>query len=76
MSRPAHLFIMKRIIALWLLALIPVMASWAQEYRYVEASDLTVTGKVFPDIPDQLFPLARIHALSSVAFGRCRVQAV
>ena len=66
MSRPAHLFIMKRIIALWLLALIPVMASWAQEYRYVEASDLTVTGKVFPDTPNPYHRIdtARFHGFT------------
>ena len=42
---------MKRLILL-IAALIAVLSAFAQDYNYVEATDLTIVGKVFPDTPD------------------------
>lgn len=42
---------MKRLFLL-VAALTAVLAAYAQDYKYVEATDLTIVGKVFPDTPD------------------------
>lgn len=42
---------MKRLFLL-VAALTAVLAAFAQDYKYVEATDLTIVGKVFPDTPD------------------------
>ena len=42
---------MKRLILL-IAALTAVLSAFAQDYNYVEATDLTIVGKVFPDTPD------------------------
>lgn len=42
---------MKKLFLVLLIAAVPGLFGSAQEYRYVEATDLTILGKMFPDTP-------------------------
>ena len=43
---------MKRIFSLCVAALLALPGLYAQDYHYIEASELTLTGQVFPDTPN------------------------
>lgn len=57
---------MKRIFSLCVAALLALPGLYAQDYHYIEASELTLTGKVFPDTPNPYHRLdtARFHGFN------------
>ena len=62
---------MKKIIV-FVILLLP-LALWAQEYKYVEATELTICGKVFPDTPN---PYHRIDTASFHGFNKDELKLV
>lgn len=57
---------MKRIFSLCVAALLALPGLYAQDYHYIEASELTLTGKVFPDTPNPYHRLdtTRFHGFN------------
>lgn len=64
-GRPHFLDDMKKIIV-FVILLLP-LALWSQEYKYVEATELTICGKVFPDTPNPYHRIdtARFHGFTA-----------
>lgn len=64
---------MKRIFSLCVAALLALPGLYAQDYHYIEASELTLTGKVFPDTPN---PYHRIDTTRFHGFNKEELKLV